>query len=77
MLRVLWPIEDPRLFNSEAIDLARADLRNVAAASCAVIVGQPEFRVIDCTAHEWPATDTAVLCEVDAVPATRRIEAAA
>jgi hypothetical protein len=73
-LRVVWPIENPELFNSEAVRLAAADLPEVAAYVRAVVVGEPAFRVVDCDrTQSWPTTPTAVICEVDALPAVARI----
>ena len=73
-LRVVWPIEDPELFNSEAVRLAAADLPAVAAYVRAVVAGEPVFRVVDCDhAQAWPTTPTAVVCEVDALPAVTRL----
>lgn len=72
-LRVVWPIEDPQLFDWEAIEAARRDLPNVAADSNAIIAGPPTFRVVQCNPDSWPATATAVVCEVPALPAVARI----
>lgn len=73
-LRVVWPIENPELFNTEAVRLAEADLPEVAAYTGAVVVGTPSFRVVDCDrGQSWPTTPTAVVCEVDALPAVTRI----
>lgn len=65
-LRVIWPVEDPRLFDGEAVALARADLPEVARRTGAVITGRPVFRVVDCADLDWPATATAVWCDVPA-----------
>lgn len=66
-LRVVWPVEDPELFDAEAIAAARRDLPNVAAELNAVIVGIARFRVGAITHADRPATP-AVECEVPAVP---------
>jgi uncharacterized protein with von Willebrand factor type A (vWA) domain len=73
-LRVIWPIQDPGLSHSAAIALARADLPSVAARTKAVVVGEPTFRVVDCDGrYAWPTTPTAVVCQVEALPAVARI----
>jgi hypothetical protein len=61
------------LFDTEAIRLARQDLDAVARRSGAVITGDPTFRVVDCADQAWPATATAVVCTVAAVPAALHI----
>jgi hypothetical protein len=71
--RAVWPIENPELFDHEAIRLARADLPAVAREAGAVITGQPEFRVADCADQPWPTTATAVVCTVAAAPAALHI----
>lgn len=73
MLHVVWPIENPALFDQEAIALAREDLGEVAARTGAVVTGEPKFRVVDTGPERgWPYTSTAVVCDVPAVPAATR-----
>lgn len=67
-LRVVWPVEDPELSYSDMIRLATEDLVAVAARSGALIVGEPKF-VTEETEQDWPETELALVCVVEAVPA--------
>jgi hypothetical protein len=68
-LRIVWPIEDEAMFNSEAIGAARALLPETSRALGAIVVGEPSIRIVEADPNDTRiTTPTVVVCTVDAVP---------